>query len=119
MSLNPKLSWVAEEEAAHHRKLKNLMGGRRLADEFFCLSDPETRTTTQLTKRVVFIGVTTTTRNNTNTKLLGTLQRILHLHNSGGKHESCRCILVCKVVHTPGICVGSCPGKCCCRTTYC
>jgi rubrerythrin len=27
MSLKPKLSWVAEEEAAHHRKLKNLMGG--------------------------------------------------------------------------------------------
>ncbi len=45
MSLKPKLRWVAEEEAAHHRKLKNLMGGRRLVDEFFCLSDPETRTT--------------------------------------------------------------------------
>ncbi len=119
MSLKPKLSWVAEEEAANHRKLKNLIGGGRLADESFCFSDPETRTTTQLTKRVVFIGMTTTTRNYTNTKLLGTLQRILHLHNSGGKHKSCRCILVCKVVHTPSICVGSCPGKCCSCTTYC
>jgi hypothetical protein len=47
------------------------------------------------------------------------LQRILHLHNSGGKHKSCRCILVCKVVHTPSICVGSCPRKCCSCTTYC
>jgi hypothetical protein len=35
MSLKPKLSWVAEEETAHHRKLKNLMGGRRLVMNFF------------------------------------------------------------------------------------
>jgi hypothetical protein len=27
MSLKPKISWVVEEEEAHHRKLKNLMGG--------------------------------------------------------------------------------------------
>jgi rubrerythrin len=35
MSLKPKLSWVAEEEAAHHRKLKNLMGGEGWLMIFF------------------------------------------------------------------------------------